>query len=60
MKSMSKLQLAQCAGVSVRTLMRWCRPYEEELQLLGLTDNMKVLPPHLVKWFADHFDITID
>ena len=57
---MSKLQLAQCAGVSVRTLMRWCRPYEEELQLLGLTDNMKVLPPHLVKWFADHFDITID
>ena len=27
MKAMTKQQLAQCAGVTVRTLFNWCRPY---------------------------------
>lgn len=31
MKAMTKQQLADCARVSVRTLMNWCRPYRKEL-----------------------------
>jgi len=29
MKAMTKQQLAQCAGVTVRTLMNWCRQGKE-------------------------------
>lgn len=54
---MSKQQLADCAGVSVKTLLRWCKPYQEELDRMGMTPHMKVLPPHIVKWIAEHFCI---
>ena len=42
MKAMSKQQLADCAGVSRRTLMRWCSDHEEELRRLGLKPNAMV------------------
>ena len=29
---MTKQQLAESAGVSVRTLNRWCEPYRQELE----------------------------
>ena len=45
MKAMSKQQIADCAGVSVRTLMEWCKPHAAELKRLGLRPNAKVLPP---------------
>ena len=57
MKAMSKSELAQCAGVTVRTLFNWCRPYRKELARLGLKPGMRVLPPHIVKWIADRFRI---
>ena len=53
MKAMTKQQLAQCAGVTVRTLLNWCRPYRKELARMGLKPGMRVLPPHIVKWIAD-------
>ena len=59
MKAMTKQQLAQCAGVTVRTLMNWCRPYTEELERMGLSPGMKVLPPHIVRWIADRFCIDL-
>ena len=31
MKSMLKSELAERAGVSVTTLMNWCKPYHQEL-----------------------------
>ena len=31
MKAMSKQQLADCAGVSVKTLMDWCKRYRAEV-----------------------------
>jgi hypothetical protein len=43
MKAMSKQQLADCAGISVRTLMEWCKPFQEELVAMGLRPNAKVL-----------------
>jgi hypothetical protein len=59
MKAMSKQQLADRAGVSVRTLNNWCRPYQRELQEMGMTPGMRVLPPHIVKWIVDRFCIDI-
>ena len=60
MKAMSKQQLADAAGVSVGTLMNWCRPYREELEAMGLRLNMRVLPPHIVAFIIEKFSIDID
>ncbi len=60
MKAMSKQQIAACAGVSVRTLLNWCKPYQKELAQMGMTPGMRVLPPNIVKWIAERFCIDID
>ena len=54
---MSKSQLADCAGVSVRTLMNWCAPFKKELTRMGMSPTAKVLPPHIVKFICEKFDI---
>lgn len=59
MKSMSKQQLADAAGVSVNTLMNWCKPFREELSVMGLLPNAKVLPPHIVKFLVEKFCIDL-
>ena len=56
---MSKSQLAECAGVSVRTLMNWCEPFRQELTMMGMSPNAKVLPPHIVKFICEKFDIEV-
>ena len=60
MKAMTKQQLAQCAGVTVRTLFNWCRPYRKELARMGLKPGMRVLPPRIVKFVAEKFCIDVE
>ena len=60
MKAMSKQQLADAAGVSVKVLMSWCRPYRREFEAMGLKPNDRVLPPRIVKFIADKFCIDVD
>ena len=60
MKAMTRTQLAAYAGVSVRTLVNWCKPYQKELSQMGMTPDMRVLPPNIVKWIAERFCIDID
>ncbi len=59
MKAMSKQQLAECAGVSVRTLNNWCRNYRRELEEMGVRPNMKVLPPNVVLFLVDKLCIEV-
>ena len=59
MKAMAKHELAECAGVSVKTLMNWCRPYREELEALGMQPNAKKLPPHIVAFLSDKLCIDL-
>ena len=59
MKAMSKSELAMKAGVSVNTLVYWCKPYREELAAMGLRPNAKVLPPHIVKYLTEKFCIDV-
>ncbi len=59
MKAMTRQQIADCAGVTVKTLGNWCKPYQEELERLGLRRGMVVLPPNIVRWIADKFCIDI-
>lgn len=56
---MTRQQIAYYAGVSVKTLRNWCRPYSDELYKLGLRPGMVVLPPNIVMWIAHKFSIDI-
>ena len=60
MKAMTRQQIAYYAGVSVKTLNNWCKPYREELQAMGMTRSMVVLSPRIVEWLAEKFCIDID
>ena len=59
MKAMSKQELADRAGVSVRTLMGWCKPFMQELQTLGLKKHAKVLNPAIVAVIAERCCIDV-
>jgi transposase len=59
MKAMSKSELADRAGVSLSTLTRWCKPYKDDLNAMGLQPNAKVLPPNIVKYLTEKFCIDI-
>ena len=59
MKSMYKQELADCAGVSVKTLMNWCAPFRQELARMGLNPRDKKLPPHVVAFLSEKFCIDV-
>jgi len=59
MKAMTKQQLADRAGVTVKTLMRWCAPFQQELRQLGMTPHAKVLPPSVVRRISETLCIEI-
>ena len=56
---MSKSELAAKAGVSRTTLKNWCKPYQKELEAMGLGPNAKVLPPNVVQFIAKTFCIDV-
>lgn len=59
MKSMKKQEMADAAGVTVKTLMAWCRPFRKELAAMGLKPTAKKLPPHVVAYMAEKFCIDL-
>ena len=59
MKAMSKQQLADAAGVSVDTLMRWLGPHRQELEALGMRPGMRVLPPKVVAYIVETLCIDV-
>ena len=60
MKAKSKQQLADAAGVSVDTLRVWCKPFERELEAMGLRPNARVLPPNVVRFIAERLCIDVE
>ena len=59
MKSMSKAQLADAAGVSMKTLQRWLSRHSDELAMLGVRPRDKVLPPVAVRYVAEQYGIDL-
>ena len=59
MKAMTKQQLADSAGVTTKTLTNWCEPFLKELKAMGMHPNMKVLPPHIVRFISEKFCIDV-
>ena len=56
---MTKSELAQAAGISVDTLVRWLKPHRRQLEALGLQPNMRVLPPRVVTYIVETFCIDV-
>ena len=56
---MSKSELAQAAGVSVDTLMRWLDPHQQHLEALGMRPGMRVLPPKVVTYIVETLCIDV-
>ena len=59
MKSMSKAQLAEAAGVNMRTFQRWLSRHKDELSVLGVSSRDKLLPPVAVKYIAEQYGIDL-
>ena len=59
MKAMSKSELADKAGISVDTLVRWLKPHQQKLEALGMRPNMRVLPPKVVAFIVETFCIDV-
>jgi hypothetical protein len=60
MKSMTRQQLAQCAGISAKTLKNWMKPFEQELMAMGMPQGKGLLPPNVVRWLAEKYCIDIE
>ena len=60
MKAMSKSELADAAGVSLETLRKWCAPYQQQFDAMGLKRSARVLPPRAVKFLAEKYCIDLD
>ena len=56
---MTKSELAQAAGISVDTLMRWLKPHRQQLEALGMQPKMRVLPPRVVAYIVETFCIDV-
>ena len=59
MKSMTKAQLADAAGVSMKTFQRWLSRHSDELAMLGVRPRDKVLPPVAVRYVAEQYGIDL-
>lgn len=57
MQSMTRQQLADYAGVNVKTLRNWLIPHQELLWQMGMPKGKGALPPNVVKWIIEQYDI---
>jgi hypothetical protein len=57
MKSMTREQLAARAGVTTQTLKNWLEPHLDYLHSIGMPTGKGALPPNVVKYIIDKFDI---
>ena len=57
---MSKSELADRAGVSLNTLNKWCKPFLQDLEQLGLQPRDRLLSPAVVRFIADKLCIDLE
>lgn len=59
MKSHSKSELAQAAGVTDSVFRSWLRTDREFLKSLGISPYAKMLPPNAVQYLVNKYDIDL-
>ena len=59
MKSMTRTQMANMAGVCLETFSSWLKPHQAELTAMGYPPGKRIIPPNVVSWIANKFCIDI-
>ena len=59
MRSMTRQELADRAGVNRRTLFNYFELHKEELWSLGVRPN-HIVPPCAVEWLSVNYGINVD
>jgi hypothetical protein len=59
-KSLSKYELAACAGIQWRVFRRWLKTDKETLQALGYTTSDKILNPAIVQFLCQKYAIDLE
>ena len=59
MKAMTRTRLAECAGVSTKTMYRYIEAHLDELTALGYRPRC-VLPSNVVEWIAANYGADVD
>ncbi len=59
MKAMLKSELAAAAGVTRDTFRRWLHSDAEYLRSQGLNPKTKILPPQVVRYLCEKYDIEL-
>ena len=59
MKSMLKSELADAAGVSMRTFSRWLSSHEQELSHHGIMKQSRIIPPRGVQYICEMYGIEV-
>ena len=59
MKAMLKSELAAAAGVTCDTFRRWLRSDADYLRSQGLSPKAKMLPPQVVRYLSEKYDIEL-
>ena len=59
-KSLTRKELAEAAGVSVRVLNEWINDYMDELKKLGYKKRKKYFTPAQVHAFCEHYCIDLE
>ena len=59
MKSYTKAQLADAAGVSPETFRRWLKTDRAFLEANGLRPTTKLFPPNVVKYLCEKYAIEL-
>lgn len=55
MKTMTRQQLAEDAGVDRKTLRNWIVAHYDELKPLGMPYKYGTIPPIAVKYIIEHY-----
>ena len=55
---MTRQELADCAGVTSKTLHNYIKRHWDELWSLGMRPN-QILPPSVVAWLVKNYGINI-
>jgi hypothetical protein len=60
MKAYSKIELVRAAGVSGETFRRWLKRDKIFLAENHITPRTKILPPKVVKYLCEKYDIEVE
>ena len=59
MKSMTRKQLSDRAGVTTQTFKNWLKPHLEELYAMGMPAGKGAIPPKAIKYLIEKLDIDV-